>query len=36
MFERLKEWRRVATLYDRYPKVFLSASPLAATVMSWL
>lgn len=36
MFGRLKEWRRVATRYDRCPKVFLSAVALAATVMFWL
>ncbi|RWR24204.1 IS5/IS1182 family transposase, partial [Sinirhodobacter populi] len=30
---RLKDWRRVATRYDRSPKVFLSAGSLAATVM---
>jgi transposase len=33
MFGRLKDWRRVATRYDRCPKVFLSAVALAATVM---
>ncbi|MDW4551158.1 IS5/IS1182 family transposase, partial [Defluviimonas sp. D31] len=27
---------RVATRYDRCPKVFLSAVALAATVMFWL
>ena len=31
MFGRLKDWRRVATRYDRCPKVFLSAVALAAT-----
>jgi transposase len=36
MFGRLKDWRRVATRYDRGPKVFLSAVALAATVMFWL
>ena len=35
-FARLKDWRRVATRYDRCPKVFLSAIALAATVMFWL
>ena len=35
-FARLKDWRRVATRYDRCPKVFLSACPLAAVVMFWL
>jgi transposase len=33
MFRRLKDWRRVATRYDRCPKVFLSSVALAATVM---
>ncbi|WP_319544250.1 IS5 family transposase [Ruegeria conchae] len=36
MFGRLKDWRRVATRYDRCPKVFLSAIALAATVLLWL
>ena len=36
MFGRLKDWRRVATRYDRCPKVFLSAVILAATAMFWL
>ena len=36
MFGRLKDWRRVATRYDRWPKVFLSAIALAATVINWL
>lgn len=36
MSGRLKDWRRVATRYDRCPIVFLSAIALAATVMSWL
>ena len=36
MFGRLKDWRRVATRYDRCPKVFLSAIALAATVIYWL
>jgi transposase len=35
-FARLKDWRRVATRYDRCPKVFLSASALATVVMFWL
>lgn len=33
MFGRLKDWRRVATRYDRCPKVFLSAIAFAATVI---
>lgn len=36
MFGGLKDWRRVATRYDRCPKVFLSAIALAATVIYWL
>ena len=33
---RLKDWRRVATRYDRCPKAFFSAVALAATVIFWL
>ena len=36
MFGRLKDWRRVATRYDRCPIVFLSAIALAATILFWL
>ncbi|WP_144423494.1 IS5 family transposase [Sphingopyxis sp. 113P3] len=36
MFGRLKDWRRVATRYDRCPKAFFSAVALAATVIFWL
>ena len=38
MFGRLKDWRRIATRYDRSPKVFLSAVALAhaAAVLFWL
>ena len=36
MFGRLKDWRRVATRYDSYPKVFLSAIVIAAIVIYWL
>ena len=36
MFGRLKDWRRIATRYDRCPKVFLSAIALAATIIFWL
>jgi transposase len=36
MFGRLKDRRRVATRYDRRPKVFRSATALAATVLFWL
>src|SRR3546814_16647453 len=33
MFGRLKDWRRVATRYDRCPIAFFSAIALAATVL---
>ena len=36
MFGRLKDRRRVATRYDRCPKIFLSAIALAALVIYWL
>jgi transposase len=36
MFGRLKDWRCVATRYDRCPEVFLSAIALAATVICLL
>jgi transposase len=36
MFGRIEDWRRVATRYDRCPKVLLSAIALAATVIFWL
>jgi transposase len=36
MFGLLKDRRRVATRYDRCPKVFFSAIALASTVMFWL
>jgi len=36
MFGRLKDWRRIATRYDRCPELFLSAIALAATVIFWL
>jgi len=36
MFGRLKDWRRVATRYDRCPTAFLSAVALAATVIFWM
>ncbi len=35
MFGRLKDWRSVATRYDRCPAAFLSAIALAATVIFW-
>ena len=33
MFGRLKDWRRVATRYDRCPETVFSAIMLAATVL---
>jgi hypothetical protein len=36
MFGRLKDWRRVATRYDRCPNAFFSAVVLAATIIFWL
>lgn len=36
MFARLKDWRRIATRYDRCADIFLSACALAAVVMFWL
>ena len=36
MFARLKDWRRIATRYDRCADLFLSACALAATILFWL
>ena len=36
MFGRLKDWRRVATRYDRCAHTFFSAIAIAATVSFWL
>jgi transposase len=33
MFGRLKDWRRIATRYDRFATTVLSAVALAPTVM---
>ena len=33
---RLKDWRRVATRYDRCAHTFFSAICIAATVIFWL
>ena len=35
LFSRQKDWRRIATRYDRCAHVFRSAIPLAATVLFW-
>ncbi len=36
MFCRLKDFRRIATRYDKLARNFLSAVPLAAVVAFWL
>ncbi|GBR26882.1 transposase [Kozakia baliensis NRIC 0488] len=36
MFGHIKDWRRVATRYERCPTAFFSAIALAATVIFWL
>ena len=36
MFGRLKDWRRIATRYDRCPIVFFAAITLATIVIFWL
>ncbi len=36
LFGRLKDWRRVATRYDRCAHAFLSTIAIAATVIYWL
>jgi transposase len=36
MFARLKDFRRIATRYDRMAKNFLAAICLAATVSYWI
>jgi transposase len=36
MFARLKDWRRIATRYDRCAHTFLAAITLAAIVIFWL
>ncbi len=36
MFGKLKDWRRVATRYDRCAHTFFSAICIAATVVFWL
>lgn len=36
MFGRLKDWRRIATRYDRCAYTFRSAICIAATVIFWL
>ena len=36
MFGRLKDWRRIATRYDRCAHTFFSAICIAATVIWWI
>jgi transposase len=36
MFGRLKDWRRIATRYDRCAHTFMSAISIAAAVIFWL
>ena len=36
MFGKLKDWRRIATRYDRRADVFMAAISLAAIVIWWL
>jgi hypothetical protein len=36
LFDRLKDWPRIATRYDRCPTVFFSATTLAPPLIFWL
>jgi transposase len=36
LFGRIKDWRRVATRYDRCAHTFMPAISIAATVCYWL
>ncbi len=36
MFDKLKDWRRIHTRYDRCAHTFFSAICIAATVIFWL
>jgi len=36
LFARLKDWRRIATRYDRCARTFCSAACIAAPVIFWL
>ena len=36
MFGRLKDWRRVATRYDRCADLFLSVCAFASVILFWL
>ncbi|ASY60905.1 Mobile element protein (plasmid) [Sinorhizobium sp. CCBAU 05631] len=36
MFCRLKDWRRIATRYDKLARNFMAAVELAATIIWWV
>jgi transposase len=36
LFAKLKDWRRIATRYDRCTHTFVSATCIATTVIFWL
>lgn len=36
LFCKIKDWRRIATRYDRTARNFLSAVALAATISFWI
>jgi transposase len=36
MFAKLKDWRRIATRYDRCADIFMGAITLAAIVIFWI
>lgn len=36
VFGRIKDWRRIATRYDRCAHTFMSAISIAATICYWL
>ena len=36
MFGSFRDWRRVATRYDRFPKVFMSAIAIAVIIIHWI
>jgi len=36
MFAKLKDWRRIATRYDRCAHTFMSAICIAATIIFWI
>ena len=36
LFAHLKDWRRIATRYDRCAHTFMAAITIAATIMFWI